>query len=274
MVSQKFDETAAVEPYPFIGAVARSHEGVLHATIDRMVQDPHNVVVEEAVNVWGLPAESYTKLKSHSATDISESAFKYFGGDLHRFENNVGPTVWNNWKSNAAEAKTMADTVLAELESDYAAKETRKADLTHALFHLGKLSDGVGRVRIALAFKSTLMNTKAAKHYVDTGKSLQGDDINAEEAAMAASKKESAKRKRVAPPTPKSDQYNVRYTMLTTQLRDKGLELKEDKEEREFIENGPTGLGKIMATIADIVHRRAIARGDESSSTSEPQTSS
>lgn len=264
MVSQKFDETAAVEPYPFIGAIARSHEGVLQATIDRMVKDPNNVPVEEATHVWGIQAASYAKLKSHSATDISECAFKYFGGDLHRFENIVGRDVWGQWRSIAAEAKTVAETVLVELEADYAAKETRRVDLVHALFHLGKQSDSVGRVRMATTFKSTLMTTKAAKHYVDTGKSLQGDDINAEEAAVASSKKESAKRKRVAPPAQKTDQYNVRYTMLVSRLKEKGLELNEDKEEREFIENGPTSLSRIMATIADLIHKRVSApRSDD-----------
>lgn len=66
----------------------------------------------------------------------------------------------------------------------------------------------------------------------------------------------SVKRKRVASSPPKYDQNNIRYTMLNTQLQGKGLELCNSKEEREFIEHGPTGLGKIMAMIADMIKER------------------
>jgi hypothetical protein len=35
--------------------------------------------------------------------------------------------------------------------------------------------------------------------------------------------------------------------------------LDDSKEERDFIEHGPTSLGKIMAMIADMVHRRKLS---------------
>jgi hypothetical protein len=37
-----------------------------------------NVPKEEALMIWGHPARA-DSLKSHSATDVSELAFKYYG---------------------------------------------------------------------------------------------------------------------------------------------------------------------------------------------------
>jgi hypothetical protein len=41
-------------------------------------QRANNVPKEEALMIWGLE-KSYDSLKSHSATDVSELAFKYYG---------------------------------------------------------------------------------------------------------------------------------------------------------------------------------------------------
>jgi hypothetical protein len=35
------------------------------------------------------------------------------------------------------------------------------------------------------------------------------------------------------------------------------------QEERDFIERGPTSLGKIMAMIADLVHKRSVVASAE-----------
>ena len=249
MTHQKFDETAAVKPYPYIGAVARSDPNILKCTIDAMVSDPNNVPQEEALSVWGLPEKSYQTLKSHSATDVSECAFKYYGGDIHRFQNVVGANVWDAWNLIAQAAGDSVKVLIHGLESEYAAREIRKIDITHALFHLGRQLDSKGSVRNAMIYKSSLLASKAAKHYIETGKSIEGQAITAHDAAVASSKKDSAKRKRTTPVVQRQDQCNVRYTMLVSQLRDKGLELSNTEEERAFIEKGPVSLGKIMANI-------------------------
>jgi hypothetical protein len=48
------------------------------------------------------------------------------------------------------------------------------------------------------------------------------------------------------------DQYNVRYTMLDVQLKEKGYQMDSSQEERDFIERRPTR--GIMA-MADLVHK-------------------
>jgi hypothetical protein len=261
MAAQKFDEVAAAEPFAFVGATARRSRSILELTIDRMVEAPSNVSEVEAASAWGLPPKVYASLKSHSATDISEAAFKHFGGDMVRFQNVVGDAMWAKWTSNAARAGGEVVAQITRLEAEYASREIRRADLVHALFHLGRELDAEGRVRNAVVYRSTLMTTKAAKHYIETGKSVEDAiEMTAREAAVAASKKDSGKRKRTAPvPTTKGDQHNVRYTMLVTQLKEHGLELDDSEDERHFIAKGPTGLGKIMASIGDIVHRRRAA---------------
>lgn len=259
VVSQKFDESASAEPYPFLGAVARSDAQLLVMTIDQMVSKANNVPKEEALTVWGLPHKSYDSLRSHSATDISELAFKYYGGDMIRFEGVVGVEIWKKWQSVAIDCRDAAHERILAIEAIYAGRELRKMDLTHSLFHLGLKIDAEGSVRNAMTYKTTLMATKAAKHFVETGKSSEGAVINSEEAAVLAAKKDTGKRKRVAPVTQKGDQYNVRYTMLDAQLKEKGFQMDSSQEERDFIERGPSSLGKIMSMIADLVHKRTVA---------------
>jgi hypothetical protein len=55
VVMQKFDEIAAAEPYPFVGATARCDAEILIKTIDMMVKRANNVPKEEALMIWGLP---------------------------------------------------------------------------------------------------------------------------------------------------------------------------------------------------------------------------
>jgi hypothetical protein len=50
----KFDEIAAAEPYPFVGATARCDAEILIKTIDMMVKRANNVP-KEALMIWGLP---------------------------------------------------------------------------------------------------------------------------------------------------------------------------------------------------------------------------
>jgi hypothetical protein len=52
----KFDEIAAAEPYPFVGATARCDAEILIKTIDMMVKRANNVP-KEALMIWGLPEE-------------------------------------------------------------------------------------------------------------------------------------------------------------------------------------------------------------------------
>jgi hypothetical protein len=182
VVFQKFDESASAEPYPFLGAVARSDAQLIAMTIDQMVSKANNVPKEEALTVWGLPYKSYDSLRSHSATDISELAFKYYGGDMIRFENVVGVDIWKKWRETSTKCRDAAHELIVAIEAVYAGRELRKMDLTHSLFHLGLKIDAEGSVRNAMTYKTTLMATKAAKHFVETGKSSEGTVITAEEA--------------------------------------------------------------------------------------------
>jgi hypothetical protein len=259
MSHQKFDENASYFPYPFVGAIARSDPRVLALTIDKMAAVASNVPWEEALRVWGLPRKSHDALKSHSATDVSECAFKHFGGDLKRFRDVVGAEAWEAWEESASGVRESVAGLIVNLEAGYAGRETRRIDLTHALYHLGKASDAEGSVRTAMLYKSTLVASKAGKHFIETGNALAGGPTTADEAAKEAAKKESGKRKRQAPVVAKADQHNVRYTMLVSQLQAKGLELDDSDEERAFIEKGPTSLNKLMAVIGDIVHKRSLA---------------
>jgi hypothetical protein len=107
-------------------------------------------------------------------------------------------------------------------------------------------------------YTRALSVTKSAKHYIETA-GCRWMALNiAEDAAVAASKRK-VQRKRPVPISQKDDQYNVRHTMLLSQLKERGLDLDDSKEERDFIEHGPTSLGKIMAMIADMVHRRKLS---------------
>jgi hypothetical protein len=54
VVMQKFDEIAAAEPYPFVGATARCDAEILIKTIDMMVKRA-TTFPREALMIWGLP---------------------------------------------------------------------------------------------------------------------------------------------------------------------------------------------------------------------------
>jgi hypothetical protein len=71
----KFDEIAAAEPYPFVGATARCDAEILIKTIDMMVKSEQRSQRRSAHDMGGKD----DSLKSHSATDVSELAFKYYG---------------------------------------------------------------------------------------------------------------------------------------------------------------------------------------------------
>lgn len=64
--------------------------------------------------------------------------------------------------------------LIVDLEASYAGRETRRIDLTHALYHLGKASDAEGSIRTAMQYKSTLVASEAGKHFIETGNALSG----------------------------------------------------------------------------------------------------
>jgi hypothetical protein len=102
---------------PFLGAVARSDAQLIAMTIDQMVSKANNVPKEEALTVWGLPYKSYDSL-SHSAT-ISELAFKYYGGDMIRFENVVGVDIWKKWRETSTKCRDAAHELIVAIEAVY-----------------------------------------------------------------------------------------------------------------------------------------------------------
>lgn len=207
-------------------------------------------------------ARSARQGRTQSVTDFPERvAPKAHPGrrDMHRFKSVVGDVVWGQWETVAAASAEDITSSVRRLETSYSAGETSRVDLTHALFHLGKRSDTEGSVRVAMIYKGTLGVAKAAKHYVDTGSSLEGSAISAEQAAVAAATtKDVNKRKRQAPAVQKSDQCNVRHTMLVAQLKIVGLEPDDGVEEQAFIERGPASVAKIMAMIGDMIQKRVV----------------
>jgi hypothetical protein len=112
-------------------------------TIDQMVSKA--VPKEEALTVWGLPYKSYDSLRSHSATDISELAFKYYGGDMIRFENVVGVDIWKKWRETSTKCRDAAHELIVAIEAVYAGRELGRWIL-HSLFHLGLKIDAEGSV--------------------------------------------------------------------------------------------------------------------------------
>jgi hypothetical protein len=156
---------------------------------------------------------------SHSATDISELAFKYYGGDMIRFENVVGVDIWKKWRETSTKCRDAAHELIVAIEAVYAGRELGRWIL-HSLFHLGLKIDAEGSVRNAMTYKTTLMATKAAKHFVETVNLPRAPSSQQKKRCLAA-KKDSGKR--VAPVAQKGDQYNVRYTMLDVQLKEKGI---------------------------------------------------
>jgi hypothetical protein len=60
----------------------------------------------------------------------------------------------------------------------------------------------------------------------------------------------------------KSDQYNVRYTMLDVQLKEKGIRWTVHRR-KGLHRTWTHQFGKIMAMIADLVHKRSVVASAE-----------
>jgi hypothetical protein len=105
-----------------------------------------------------------------------------------------------------------------------------------------------------MTYKTTLMATKAAKHFVETGKS-SGRRHHSRRSGVLAAKKD-GKRKRVAPGSEgRSVQRQIHHAGCTT--KGEGYQMDSSQEERDFIERGDQ-FRKIMAMIADLVHKRSV----------------
>jgi hypothetical protein len=100
-----------------------------------------------------------------------------------RFENVVGVDIWKKWRETSTKCRDAAHELIVAIEAVYAGRELGRWIL-HSLFHLGLKIDAEGSVRNAMTYKTTLMATKAAKHFVETGKSSEGAVITAEEACL------------------------------------------------------------------------------------------
>jgi hypothetical protein len=261
----KFDPDALVYPYVFVGAVARSVPSVLNMTIDTLVKDPGNVTEEEAMKYWAVNSIAFGNLRSRSATDISETAFKLHCGELSRMLPKLDKAVQDDWKT-AADLADVAGvkSALMDIEREFSEREIRRTRLQYALFFEGLKRDKPGSVRTALAYRSSLMAHRKSKHFVETGKELGGEDSNAERVAtnVVDAKSVPFKRPRYATASQK-DQVSVRHALLTQMLQTAGVEPTDDDMERVFVKDGPNAVSSMMNDIHSIIDRKRRKVDDE-----------
>lgn len=252
----KFDPDAAAYPFCFVGVVARGKSDVLKKTIDKLIADPGNVTAEEALAYWAVNSTVFNALKSKSATDVSEAAFKLHCCEITRLKAKVSKPAWEQWEKVADAADIIAD--LADLEAEYSNREIRRTQLLSALFFEGLKRDQPGRVRNATLYRTSMMSAKVSKHFLDTGKTLSGEDTDAEAVAAvaAAAKTVPAKRPRVQMANQR-DQMSVRHALLVQTLTNAGIPLADDALEREFVKAGPNAVSAMMNDLNTVVdHKR------------------
>jgi hypothetical protein len=255
----KFDPDAVAFPYPFVGTVARGNKTVLEATVDVVVADPGNVTEAEAMTYWALNSKAFKALKSHSATDISEAAFKVHCGEISRLRSKLDAEVWQKWLDVGHSADD--DDIKKELQAIevvHGEREIRRTRLQFALFLEGLKQDKPGTVRTALLYRSNLMAQRCSKHFVDTGMTISGDVTDAEAVAKKATdtKTTPLKRARYTVTTHK-DQMCVRNALMIQTLQTAGIPLTDDVLERNFIKDGPNAVSAMMSELQTVVdHKR------------------
>lgn len=254
----KFDPAAIVYPYPFVGVVARGNTDVLAKTVDAIVEDAGNVTAAEAMLYWGVNSVAYGALKSRSATDVSELAFKVHCGEVTRMHSKVTETVWDQWAAVADIADNGDITAeFEEIERDHGEREIRRTKLQYAVFLEGLKRDKPGAVRVASLYRSTLMTHKVSKHFVETGEAVGGGATDPETVAKLAAETRSPALKRSRNSTSSHrDQMSVRYALLVQSLKNEGIALTDDDLERTFVNDGPNAVSAMMNDINTVIDRK------------------
>jgi hypothetical protein len=254
----KFDTAAIVYPYPFMGVVARGKMDILHKTVDTVVVDPGNVTAAEALLYWGVNSVAFGALKSRSATDVSEAAFKLHCGDVDRMRTKLTASIWEEWEKvgDAADEDGIAADIEV-IERNHGEREIRRTNLQYALFLEGLKSDKPGTVRKASLYRSTLMAHKVSKHFVETGEAVGGGETDPEAVAKLAVETKSVSGKRVRHvASNQRDQVSVRHALLVQSMKNAGIELTDDDLERKFVEDGPNAVSAMMNDINTVIDRK------------------
>jgi hypothetical protein len=257
----KFDLAAVATPYPFVGAVARFHGGLLAGTVDSMVADPRNVTDEEGLAVWGIPVAQMAKLQSRSATDVSELAYKVHRGSVTTMKRALKDTAdaYLEWTRMAERADAEGvGTLIAAVEAEHAAREIRRTALSTALFFEGVKQDETGTVRHACALRVSGMAHEASKVYVDTGNGGTAEQVAAD---VASKPPPAAKRPRSE--ATNDDRRVTCLALLSSALLKHGLEPDNgDEEEAALVNNAPTSLRAMITAVNRHTAARAAAAAE------------